>query len=246
MLLGPELERLHKTIRVLDASILPFFEEKESGEHDLSWYVRRRITDLKFRCLDAIGESQVRILKERGCPDSVVEKLRDQLGSAALGALVLDFPEGHLALLPVIPFSQRGIHDQMHAVYIKDKRGRSVLESEQIADGHTLPDRPYWILDAEIGETAVGFVKNSDEAKKLILSEARLPLVTPEIIALATHTGMVSDHILVAADSWRKFSEQPMHHIGIISSNNDVWLGLVLESFPIVRVFPSCRERCVS
>mgnify|MGYP001572774056 CR=1 FL=1 len=53
--------------------------------------------------LEKLFDSQIKTLKDRGCPEQIVEMLQNQKGSVIQKAGEMTFAEGNIPFVPIIP-----------------------------------------------------------------------------------------------------------------------------------------------
>ena len=77
--------------------------------------------------------------------------------------------------------------------------GYAYLKPTAITDMVEIPDEPYYIFDVEDGESTKGM--SPEKAEKTFKSQRRSALTAAEVMALATHTDVLSRHNLWASGS---------------------------------------------
>jgi hypothetical protein len=149
--------------------------------------------------LEKLFNNQIATLKDRGTPEQIVELLANQRSSVIGKASEMTFKDGHVPFLPVIPRTYRSPYDLMSAVRNDDKVGYTYLNPTSITDKVEAPDEPYYIYDVEDGESTRG--KSPESAENTFKSQKRSPLTAAEVMALTTHTYVLSRHNVCASSS---------------------------------------------
>ncbi|MBI1999342.1 MAG: hypothetical protein HYS74_01660 [Parcubacteria group bacterium] len=112
--------------------------------------------------------------------------------------------DGNIPFLPVIPRSPRSPYDLMAMVRNGSKVGYAYLNPTQISDVVDAPQEPYYIYDVEDGNITRG--KSPEDALKIFKQQKRSPLTAAEVMALATHTDVLSRHYVWATGSRYEFA----------------------------------------
>lgn len=149
--------------------------------------------------LEKLFDNQIATLKDRGTPEQIVEILQNQKGVVLKKASEMAIGDGNIPFLPVIPRSFRSPYDLMAMVRNGGKVGYTYLNPTQISDVVDAPQEPYYIYDVEDGNATRG--KSPQDAEKIFKSQKRSPLTAAEVMALATHTDVLSKHYVWAAGS---------------------------------------------
>jgi len=137
--------------------------------------------------LEKLFDTQIKILKDRGCPAAVIiDMLQEQRDDVLQKASEIPIGKKHIAFLPVIPRTFLSIYTQMQMVRNGDKIGYTYLKPSEITDVVETPADPYYIFDVEDGEAMLG--KSPQNAEKTIKQQNRRGLTEVEVIALAIHT----------------------------------------------------------
>jgi len=136
--------------------------------------------------LEKLFDTQIKILKDRGCPAVIIDMLQEQRDDVLQKASEIPIGKKHIAFLPVIPRTFLSIYTQMQMVRNGDKIGYTYLKPSEITDVVETPADPYYIFDVEDGEAMLG--KSPQNAEKTIKQQNRRGLTTVEVIALAIHT----------------------------------------------------------
>jgi len=149
--------------------------------------------------LEKLFESQIQTLKDRGCPEQIVELLTEQKSAVLSKASEMTFEDGHIPFIPVIPRTYRSPYDLMAMVRNGDKQGYTYLNPTAIIDEVETPDRPYYIYDVEDGKALLG--KSPENAEKILKKQSRSPLTAAEVMALTAHTDVLKEHYVWAPGS---------------------------------------------
>jgi len=136
--------------------------------------------------LEKLFDTQIKILKDRGCPAVIIDMLQEQRDDVLQKASEIPIGKKHIAFLPVIPRTFLSIYTQMQMVRNGDKIGYTYLKPSEITDVVETPADPYYIFDVEDGEAMLG--KSPQNAEKTIKQQNRRGLTEVEVIALAIHT----------------------------------------------------------
>ena len=149
--------------------------------------------------LEKLFDSQIATLKDRGVPEQIVEILQNQKGSVVKKASEMAIGDGNIAFLPVIPRSYRSPYDLMAMVRNGEKAGYTYLNPTQISDVVDAPQEPYYIYDVEDGSSTRG--KSPEAAENILKQQKRSGLTAAEVMALTTHTDVLSKHYVWAPGS---------------------------------------------
>lgn len=154
---------------------------------------------VKRNDLEKLFDAQIATLKDRGTPEQIVEILQNQKGSVLKKASEMTFGDGNIPFLPVIPRTFRSPYDLMAMVRNDGKVGYTYLNPTQISDVVDAPQEPYYIYDVEDGSSTRG--KSPENAEKTFKQQKRSPLTAAEVMALTTHTDVLSKHYVWAPGS---------------------------------------------
>ena len=149
--------------------------------------------------LEKLFDSQIAILKNRGVPQQVLEALQNKKSPVVDKASKMTIGAGNIPFIPVIKPSYLGYYGLMSLVRNGAKDGYTYLNPSLITDKVETPNGLYYIYDVEDGETMRG--KSPEAAEKLLKEQSRSPLTAAEVIALATHTDVLSRHFVDASGS---------------------------------------------
>jgi len=137
-------------------------------------------------------DTQIRTLKDRGCPEPILDTLSRHRDEVVSKASEMKFAEGYVPFLPVISRSYLTIYSQMPMVRKGDKVGYTYLKPSDIIDLAEMPAEPYYIFDVEDGQAMRGIPPR--DAEKQIKEWARRGLTEVEVIALGIHTDVLFRH----------------------------------------------------
>lgn len=140
--------------------------------------------------LKKLFNSQIATLRDRGCPEAIVEMLKNQRDSVLAKASKMTFEKGRIPFLPVIPRVYLNIYSQMAMVRIGSKAGFTYFDPAEIAGLVKTPSKPYYIFDVE----------DTEDAEKLI-KKGRRRLVNVEVVSLGIHMGVLSHRFADAEGS---------------------------------------------
>jgi hypothetical protein len=188
----------------------------------------------KAKCEDLkkLFDDQIQTLKDRGCPEQIVEMLQNQRSLVLQKASEMSFAEGNIPFMPVIPRTYRSPHDLMAMVRNGDTKGYTYLNPTVITDEFKTPEDPYYIYDVEDGQALLG--KSPEEAIDIIKKQSRSPLTAAEVMALTTHTDVISRHYVYASgsryDGWGRVpdvclddGDQPGLYCYFLDDSDDHW-----------------------
>ena len=153
---------------------------------------------VKRNGLEKLFDSQIATLKDRGTPEQIVEMLANQRSSVVSKAREMTFEDWHIPFLPVIPRTYRSPYDLMSAVR-HDGMGYTCLDPMTITDRIVTPDEPYYVYDVEDGESTLN--ESSKDVENILESQKRLLPTAAEVVALTTHTDVLSRHYVRALGS---------------------------------------------
>lgn len=144
-------------------------------------------------------DEQIIALKDRGCPEQIVELLLPQKSLVISKVNEIVFEDGHIPFLPVIPRTYQGSCNLIAMARNRDKQGFTYLDLATIIDAIETPKGPYYIYNVEDGESTKN--KSPEQAENIFKEQSRSPLTAAEIIALCVHTEVLSRHSVWAAGS---------------------------------------------
>lgn len=185
----------------------------------------------KTKDLEDLFDSQIQTLKNRGCPEQIVEMLQRQRSSVLQKASEILFTKGNIPFIPVIPQTRRSAYDLMTMVRNNDEQGYAYMTTK-FTDEFDTPKDPYYVFDIEDGQTFLG--KSPEKAIYLIKQQSRSPLTAVEVIALTTHTDVLLQHCVDASGSRYSGSDnvpgvclndngQPGFSWGHLIESHDCW-----------------------
>lgn len=149
-------------------------------------------------------ESQIQKLYDRGCPESIVNMLERQTFDVIDKASELAHGTKRIPFLPVIPRTYRNLHDLVAMVRVRDRRGWTHLNPDNISDVVKEPDEPYYIYNIGLNTEKI----KEEEFRKEEEIRRAAPLNLAQEIALCIHTIDVltdrshGDHRLYILGSW--------------------------------------------
>ena len=149
--------------------------------------------------LEKLFDSQIATLKDRGVPQQILGMLQDQKNTVVTKASNMTIGAGNTPFIPVIKPSYLGYYGLMSLVRNGAKEGYFYLNPSLITDKVETPNGLYYIYDVEDGEAMRG--KSPEAAEKLLKEQQRSPLTAAEVLALATHTDVLSRHFVDATGS---------------------------------------------
>ena len=149
--------------------------------------------------LEKLFDNQIATLKDRGVPQQILGMLQDQKNTVVTKASNMTIGAGNTPFIPVIKPSYLGYYGLMSLVRNGAKEGYSYLNPALITDKMETPNGLYYIYDVEDGEAMRG--KSPEAAEKLLKEQRRSPLTAAEVLALATHTDVLSRHFVDATGS---------------------------------------------
>jgi hypothetical protein len=184
----------------------------------------------KRKDLEKLFDSQIQTLKDRGCPEEIIELLTERRGSVLSRASKMTFEDGHIPIIPVIPRTYRSPYDLMAMVRNGNKQGYTYLNPTAITDKVETPDKPYYIFDVEDGKALLG--KSPKEAEEILKKQSRSPLTVAEVMALTTHTDVLKEHCVWATGSRYGGSDRgvPAVYLGVGAQPKLDW-NIVNDSY---------------
>lgn len=188
------VEKLAALLREADPTI-SLDEAFAQAKNQLSAEVKK----VKRSDLEKLFNQQIQTLKDRGCPEQVIEALQEQKDKVLKKASEMNMGEGNIPFIPVIKPVYLGYHGLMAMVRNGNRQGYSYLNPNEIKDVIETPNNPYYIFDVENGEAMRG--KSPQEAEKLLKKQSRSPLTAAEVINLCIQTDVLSRHYVDAAGS---------------------------------------------
>ncbi|MDA2922698.1 hypothetical protein MYX07_05550 [Patescibacteria group bacterium AH-259-L07] len=176
--------------------------------------------------LKKLLDAQYRTLDNRKCPKPSLDALRDQKDEAIETAMGMTFGKGNLPILSVITRIWVDIFHLMEMVVYNEKSGFAKLRPPLITDMVAFSEDPYYVFDVTY---PVFSGKSPLDAEKLTKEQNGLPLLNvDEVIALGTHTDMLSQCRLWATGSWYGSGRVPQLWLGY----GRPWLSVYSAGFP--------------
>lgn len=169
-------------------------EAKRAKRADLEKLFDRQIVTLKT-------------LKDPGCPEQIIEALKNGKEKVLNYAESIAIAEGNLAFAPVITPLYLGYHGIVSMVRHNGKSGYTYLDPTSIEDIEKVPVRLYYHFDIEDGTKYLG--KKLEASDKLIRDEKRFRSTAAEIVSIGTHTDVLSRHYMDACGSRYRSDEMP-------------------------------------
>jgi len=183
---------IKESIKAIDKAIKEAIETIDKAVKEAKNQLMAETKKTKYENLESLFDSQIQTLKDRGCPEQIVELLTRQKSAVLSKASEMTFEDGHIPFIPVIPRSYRSLYDLIAMVINKNKQGHCYLSPTVITDLIKTPDDPYYIYNIENGEDLLG--KSPENAEKILKEQSRSPLTVAEVMALATHTDVLKEH----------------------------------------------------
>ena len=127
------------------------------------------------------------------------------------------------------------------------KKCSAAIDPSIILDEIITPESLYWIYDVEIGKATIG--KSVSDAKEIIASQKRSPLIAIEVVSLCTLTNILGQHFVWAAGSrYGDFGyddHKGIPHVWINRLYEDeLRLDWSLDNYPLSHWgTPSCGDR---
>lgn len=196
----------------LVAKIAALFKDVSADEVDevVAQAKTKLVTESKQAkrgALEKLFDAQIATLKDRGCPEQIVELLQQKRGEVVSKASEMTVGEGNIPFLPVVPRTYLTIYSQMPMVRNDSKVGYTYLKPTAITDVVETPSDPYYIYDVEDGQAMCG--KAPQDAEKLIKRDKRFGLTDVEVIALGVHTDVLLRHYVDAVGSRYQSAQVP-------------------------------------
>lgn len=156
---------------------------------------------LKARCFEPVLERQLDTLLICGCPENIVDDLRDLVPKVLriLCAEKFRARPGVIGALPVITFDVLSADHQMEWVKGEDRNGICTLTASKLYDHLSNPGKVHYILGVHDGRSFLN--RSMKESLEAIDAEGRRPLTAAGGIALATHSEVLQHHSVDLADS---------------------------------------------
>lgn len=152
--------------------------------------------------LEKLFDSQMETLELRGCPETILIKLRVSKDEVLNKSKEMEISEGHIPFIPVIPRSYMGIYGLMSMM---TENGRKTAytcldDLSIIIDNVKTPKSPYFIYDVECNNKA--FVESPRKMEKKFREMNRSGLTIDEGIALCTHTDVLREYYVNCIGSY--------------------------------------------
>ncbi len=175
----------------------------EAAQNELS----RKAKQMKRADMERLFDSQIETLKDRGCPEQILEALRNGKQKVLDHAQSITVADGNLPFAPVITPLYLGYHGIVAMVRNNGKSGYTYLDPRQISDEEKVPTGLYYQFDVEDGANCLG--KKPEVSDRDIRSEKRLRSTAAEVVSIGTHTNVLSKHNIDAVGSRCKSDEVP-------------------------------------
>lgn len=186
--------------------------------------------------LDLFDE-QIDRLKDRGCPDFIIDRLWGMKFKVVDRACNMSIRRGNIPFLPVIPDSWLSYARQMEMVRKNDSPGVIELNVSGIENWREVSKEPYYIFDVNDGWKGRGYIPS--DVERVIRNNQKMPMVVEELISLCIHTEILNRHNVGALDSRYGKSSAP----GIFMKRDIPTLDwFFLEALPMKCGFPYSRN----
>lgn len=146
-----------------------------------------------------IFDSQCEKLKGLGCPEQILDILREQRDEVLRKIGGMTVSEGNVPFLPVIPREYLSPYTLMSMVRTADAVGCNYLKPTDIKNVVEVPDIPYYIFDINTGESTLG--KSHEEVSNICTEKGRRCLTADEAMNLCIHANVLSSHYVLAGGS---------------------------------------------
>ncbi len=137
--------------------------------------------------LQKVATTQIDYLREHTSYGRHIDGLRQVMSAAVFRAESLQFTEGEIPLLAVVPLSIFGPAVQMQTVYRSGMGGNSYIKQGDVTDRYLVSVEPYFAIKVRTGFELVA--NDSGQAQSGVMAIAKCqgyPLTCAENIALAT------------------------------------------------------------
>jgi hypothetical protein len=154
----------------------------------------------RLRELEKLFDAYIQRLRDRGCPEQILEMAQSQKSEVASRAGSMIIPERHIPFVgPVIIPKYLGYYGLMAMVRNEDREGYTHLNPSKITDEIKTPDALYWLYDVEDGEETI--MGRGTQDVGLLKKQGRSPLTAAEAINLCILIDVLSRHYVGAAGS---------------------------------------------
>lgn len=197
---------------------------------------------------ELLFDTQIATLKKnRAIPEYVVRFLQLQKPRVLVRSSAMT-PFGTIPFVPVIPASVWSLDALVAMVQRNGLTGLNRLDPATISNTVVVPSGPYYMFDIEDGVSTCGISPEDGEKDFALQFQERSFLTADEIIALATHTNVLSRHFLWAVNSRHRRDREELEELLVpnidLSHRGRPYLGAgyadaAASEFGI----PSCRTR---
>lgn len=152
---------------------------------------------------EKLFEAQLETLTTKNIPNRIIRKLAEKRYRLANQSPGID--QGIWTFIPVIPFTELSLEEQIKMVYHGNHSGSTKLNDGAINDLEPI-GQPYYIIAVNEGSEYTGL--NGKEAGDLFLELNKNPLSVAECLALAIHTNLLNRHNVLAIGSRHKNGDE--------------------------------------
>lgn len=196
---------------------------------------------------EVLFDTQIAILKNSVTPEYIVHYLQRQKPWVLVTASAM-IPFGTIPFVPVIPASIWQLDALVAMVQRNGLTGLNRLDPAMISNTVVVPPEPYYIFDIEDGVSTCGISPEDGERDVALQFQKRSFLTVDEVIALATHTNVLSRHFLWAANSRylrdrEELEEQLIPNIQLGYRGRPYLFAGYADASPSELGIPSCRTR---
>lgn len=174
-----------KTAEVL---LSPFTDIDDFEKNIDSAVAKAKNKVARWKEFDALFQTQIATLKERGVPEPVIGWFKNDKMRVLEQAMKMEFGKGNIPFLPVVSLEYRTLYDLMAMIRAEGKIGYTEGNYSIVDIEETVPST--YIFDVSDGTTP--FEGSEKKSEEILAQQNRFPLTLVEVIALCVHTDVLS------------------------------------------------------
>lgn len=200
----------------------------------------------KQAALCKIFEAQLQLLRERGCPELIIDSLKERKKDVISWAKEMFSPKERIPFLPVIPFNYLSAYSQILMLRHKGLKGEIITTSflnliSDITDIIDTPKYPYYIFDVEDGSEILA--RGLVDTAHILDKQCRSPLTAAEGIMLDIQYDTLSKHFLCMIGS--RINGDRYFHLFLEDNKPHAYFESQCHTRDIKQGIPSCATRLV-
>ena len=177
----------------------------------------------KRNTLNQLFDAQIDELKQLKTPKHILDALSEQKDFVLTTAMGMDFEDGSIPFLPVIPFSvikPRDITQISRSGDYGNDTEYKTINPDAIYDTLNSPTKPYYIYGV-LGCEDHEYITTPKDTERVLYALKRLPLTAAEVLSAFVHIQMCRPYYILALGSrYRDDDSSPMLHLRFSNSPN--------------------------